>query len=215
MHESWRVALADQRGLLEGIEAQLARMQAQGIEIAPPLPKAMRALTQPLDTVRVLIVGQDPYPTAGHACGLSFAVERGVKPLPKSQQNIMRELSSDLPGASASGDMARWQDQGVLLLNRHLTTSVGQAGAHGHLGWAAFTDAVIRALIARPGGTLVAVLWGAHAQQLKPQLGSSTVIESPHPSPLSSYRGFFGSRPFSRANQALKAAGLPEIDWSC
>jgi uracil-DNA glycosylase len=215
MHMSWQAALADQRDLVDGIEKQLEALVAEGEQLAPPVAKIMRALTSDLDEVRVLIVGQDPYPTEGHACGLSFAVEAGVSPLPRSLQNIMRELASDLPSVSAGGDIARWQSRGVLLLNRHLSTRVGQAGAHGHLGWSLFTDAVIRALVNRPQESLVAILWGAQAQQLRPLLADSVIIDSAHPSPLSAYRGFFGSKPFSSANEALKALNRAEIDWSC
>jgi uracil-DNA glycosylase len=215
MHMSWQTALADQRDLVDGIEKQLEALVAEGEQLAPPVAKIMRALTSDLAEGRVLIVGQDPYPTEGHACGLSFAVEAGVSPLPRSLQNIMRELASDLPSVSAGGDIARWQSRGVLLLNRHLSTRVGQAGAHGHLGWNLFTDAVIRALVNRPQESLIAILWGAQAQQLRPILGDSVIIESAHPSPLSAYRGFFGSKPFSRANSALKALNRAEIDWSC
>lgn len=214
MHESWRAALADQRALLVNIEGRLASLANAGDIIAPHSSKIMRAFQDDLAATRVLIVGQDPYPTDGHACGLSFAVEPGVAPLPKSLQNIMRELHDDLPGTSAGADLTKWQAQGVMLLNRHLTTTVGQAGAHSRLGWSAFTDAAIAALVSR-GTPLVAILWGAHAQELKPALRGATIIESAHPSPLSAYRGFFGSKPFSRTNDALKNGGLADIDWSC
>ena len=166
--------------------------------------------------IRVLIVGQDPYPTEGHAIGLSFAVDVNVKPLPRSLKNILIELKEDLgKSVSSEGDLSKWSGQGVLLLNRHLTTDAADAGAHADLGWGAFTDMAIRALNRKRGRSLVAILWGNQAQQLAPVLCDAHVIASAHPSPLSARRGFFGSKPFSKANAALIAAGEPPIDWSC
>ncbi len=214
MHISWQQALASQRSRLESLEQQLQSMQAQGAAIAPPLTNVMAAFAQPFDQVKVLIVGQDPYPTEGHAVGLSFAVSSEVKSLPKSLKNMMTELADDLPDVSHNGDLRRWSAQGVLLLNRHLTTEVGNAGAHSKLGWNLFTDAVIEALSER-SETLVAVLWGKQAAELKPLLKRAIIIESAHPSPLSAYRGFFGSKPFSKANRALLVTNQTPIDWSC
>ncbi|WP_264913358.1 uracil-DNA glycosylase [Rhodoluna lacicola] len=213
MHSSWQAALASTRPLLENIEAKL---NAHPGEFVPPIHQVMRAFEQPLDDVRVLIVGQDPYPTAGHAIGLSFAVNPDVKPLPRSLKNILIELGDDLGKAvSVNGDLARWSSQGVLLLNRHLTTDLAEAGAHTEIGWAAFTDQVITVLNRKLGRKLVAILWGAQAQQLTGALCDCTVMSSAHPSPLSARRGFFGSKPFSRTNQALIQAGEQPIDWSC
>jgi uracil-DNA glycosylase len=164
MHPSWQTALADARPLLAAIEAKL---DAHPGEFVPAKGHVMRAFQQPLDDVRVLIVGQDPYPTAGHAIGLSFAVNTDVKPLPRSLKNILIELKDDLgKSVTSDGDLSRWSKQGVLLLNRHLTTDLAEAGAHTDIGWAAFTDKVITVLNRKLGRKLVAILWGAQAQQL-------------------------------------------------
>lgn len=199
--------------MLADIEAKL---DAIGKEFVPAKAHVMRAFEQPLDEVRVLIVGQDPYPTAGHAIGLSFAVDTSVKPLPRSLKNILIELKDDLgKSISADGDLSRWSKQGVLLLNRHLTTDMAEAGAHAELGWAGFTDKVITVLNRKLGRKLVAILWGNQAQQLSPALCDCTVLASAHPSPLSARRGFFGSKPFSKTNLALTQVGEQPIDWSC
>jgi uracil-DNA glycosylase len=163
--------------------------------------------------VRVLIVGQDPYPTPGHAVGLSFSVAPDVRPIPRSLANIYRELVSDLGCPQpATGDLSAWADHGVLLLNRVLTVRPGHSGSHRGKGWEAVTEAALRALVAR-GGPLVAILWGRDAQGLTPLLGDVPRIASAHPSPMSADRGFLGSRPFSRANAALRAQGADPIDW--
>jgi uracil-DNA glycosylase len=173
----------------------------------------LRAFTQPFDDVRVLIVGQDPYPTPGHPIGLSFAVERTVRPIPRSLQNIYRELRDDLGVATPDhGDLTRWTEQGVLLLNRVLTVQAGVSGSHRGKGWEAVTDCAIQALVAR-GTPLVAILWGRDAGTLRPMLGATPVVASAHPSPLSASNGFFGSRPFSRANELLAALGAAPVDW--
>jgi len=173
----------------------------------------LRAFQRPLADVRVLIVGQDPYPTPGHPIGLSFAVERDVRPLPRSLSNIYRELEADLGIPPAPhGDLSSWADQGVMLLNRVLTVSPGAPASHRGWGWEQVTEHAIRALVAR-GGPLVAILWGGHARSLVPLLGGTPRIESPHPSPLSASRGFFGSRPFSRANALLEQQGADPVDW--
>ncbi|MBA2560471.1 MAG: uracil-DNA glycosylase, partial [Propionibacteriales bacterium] len=157
---------------------------------------------------------QDPYPTPGHPVGLSFAVDRGVRPLPRSLANIYAELATDIGiTVPTHGDLSAWADRGVLLLNRVLTVRAGAPGSHRGLGWESVTDLAIQALVRR-GGPLVAVLWGRDAQSLRPGLGRIPVIASPHPSPLSASRGFFGSRPFSRANELLLAQGADAIDWS-
>ena len=211
MHESWRVALADQRALLERIEVDLRPILSQ---IAPTPELVCRAFEMPIDQVRVLLLGQDPYPTPGDAVGLAFAIAPG-RPLPRSLRNIMVELASDIPTASHAGDLSRWAEEGVLLLNRHLTTGIGNAGSHIGLGWQDFTDAAVRALAQHHGRDLVAVLWGNQARTALPLLGAAQVVASAHPSPLSAHRGFFGSRPFSQVNQALEMAGREHIDWSC
>ena len=187
---------------------------ADGRGYLPAGAHVLRAFTRPLADVRVLIVGQDPYPTPGHPIGLSFAVDRHVRPLPRSLANIYRELHDDVGVTPpAHGDLGAWADHGVMLLNRVLTVRPGAAASHRGKGWEAVTDAAIRALVARDE-PLVAVLWGRDAQALKPLLGAKPTIESAHPSPLSASRGFFGSRPFSRANAALVQQGAHPVDWS-
>ncbi|GAA2239991.1 uracil-DNA glycosylase [Rarobacter faecitabidus] len=187
--------------------------RAAGRHFLPAAQNILRAFTYPLAEVKVLIVGQDPYPTPGNAIGLSFAVAPGVA-LPKSLVNIFNELESDVGVARpTSGDLTPWAERGVMLLNRVLTVEPGRAGSHRGKGWEAVTECAIDALVAR-GGPLVAVLWGSAAQSLRPRLGSVPAIESVHPSPLSAYRGFFGSRPFSRVNEALVAAGGDPVDWA-
>ena len=187
---------------------------ANGNGYLPAGANVLRAFTRPIADVRVLIVGQDPYPTPGHPIGLSFAVDRGVRPLPRSLANIYRELRDDLGVETPQhGDLGAWADHGVMLLNRVLTVRPGVAGSHRGKGWEVVTDAAIRALVARDT-PLVAVLWGRDAQALKPLLGATPTIESAHPSPLSASRGFFGSRPFSRADAALVALGAHPVDWS-
>lgn len=220
MHPSWQQALASSRPLLQKIEAQVLADSSS----VPAAENVMRAFETPLDEVRVLIVGQDPYPTPGHAIGLAFAISNDIRPLPRSLQNIMRELRDDLgatlltDGDSAlsfDGDLSNWSQQGVLLLNRHLTTSSGAAGAHFDIGWSAFTDEVIRVLNRARGRKLVAILWGAQAQSLAPLLPDAQLIQSAHPSPLSARKGFFGSKPFSKSNDALAYVGERPINWSC
>lgn len=179
----------------------------------PAGKNVLRAFSRPLADVRVLIVGQDPYPTPGHAVGLSFSVAPDVRPLPKSLANIYREMESDLGVPPAeSGDLTPWFEQGVLLLNRVLTVRPGAAGSHRRKGWEPVTQCAIEALVAR-GGPLVAILWGRDAQSLTPMLRDVPIIASAHPSPLSAHHGFFGSRPFSRANEALVAQGAQPVEW--
>ena len=185
---------------------------AEGRGYLPAGPHVLRAFTQPLDAVRVLIVGQDPYPTPGHPVGLSFSVAPGVRP-PRSLQNIFRELVDDLGvDRPTGGDLSPWAERGVLLLNRVLTVRPGEPGSHRGKGWEEVTDAAIRALVARRA-PLVAVLWGRDAQSLTPLLGDTPRIASAHPSPMSADRGFFGSRPFSRANDLLARQGAAPLDW--
>jgi uracil-DNA glycosylase len=187
---------------------------AAGRRYLPAGEHILRAFTQPFADVRVLVVGQDPYPTPGHPIGLSFAVERHVRPLPRSLQNIYRELRADLGVVPPDhGDLTAWTRHGVLLLNRCLTVGPGAPASHRGKGWEAVTEQAIRALAAR-GTPLVAILWGRDAQTLRPLLGPVPAIESAHPSPMSADRGFFGSRPFSRANALLAEQGAPPVDWS-
>jgi len=179
----------------------------------PPGPDVLAAFTRPFADVRVLIIGQDPYPTPGHAMGLSFSVHPEASPIPRSLANIFRELTTDvLVPMPSNGDLSPWADQGVLLLNRVLTVEPGNSGSHRRMGWEAVTEQAIRALAARDQ-PLVAVLWGRDAASCEPFLGDTTIIASAHPSPLSATRGFFGSRPFSRVNAALVEQGVTSINW--
>lgn len=213
--DGWARALepvADQIGAMgEFLRAELVA----GRRYLPAGPNVLRAFSFPFDDVRVLIVGQDPYPTPGHAVGLSFSVAPDVRPLPRSLANIFTEYSADLgyPQPS-SGDLTPWAQRGVMLLNRVLTVRPGTPASHRGKGWEAVTECAIRALVARDQ-PLVAILWGRDAGTLKPMLagGRCSAIESPHPSPLSASRGFFGSRPFSRTNNLLAGMDADPVDW--
>ena len=186
---------------------------AAGRGYLPEGDRVLRAFTTPFDSVRVLIVGQDPYPTPGHPVGLSFSVAPDVRPLPRSLENIYKEYCQDLgqppPG---NGDLSPWAEQGVLLLNRVLTVRPGSPASHRGKGWEPVTEHAIDALVAR-GRPLVAILWGRDAQSLTPRLRDVPIIASVHPSPLSAAKGFFGSRPFSRANELLLGQGDEGVDW--
>jgi uracil-DNA glycosylase len=209
----WASALAPVADDIAMIGDRLRDEVAAGRGYLPAGEQVLRAFTTPFDDVRVLIVGQDPYPTPGHPIGLSFAVERHVRPLPRSLANIYRELADDLGIAPAEhGDLTAWSDRGVMLLNRVLTVRPGEPGSHRGLGWERVTDAAIGALAAR-GGPLVAVLWGRQAATVRPLLAGVPVVESAHPSPLSASRGFFGSKPFSETNRLLQEQGAAAIDW--
>lgn len=209
----WASALEPVAGRVAAMGEFLRAETAAGRRYLPAGDRVLRAFTYPMADVRVLIVGQDPYPTPGHPIGLSFAVERQVRPIPRSLANIYQELRDDLgiPPA-AHGDLTGWAEHGVMLLNRVLTVQAGVSGSHRGKGWEAVTEAAIAALVAR-GGPLVAILWGRDAASLKPLLGSTPTLSSAHPSPLSAHNGFFGSRPFSRANELLVAQGAEPVDW--
>lgn len=211
--EDWADALEPMNDTLAHIGDFLRSEDDAGVQVLPEGGNILRAFQLPLWDVRVLIVGQDPYPTPGHPIGLSFATEKHVRPLPRSLQNIYRELKDDLGISPAThGDLSAWSANGVMLLNRVLTVRAGAAASHRRRGWEAFTEHAIRSLVDR-GGPLVAILWGNDARSLKPLLNGVGVIESAHPSPLSASRGFFGSRPFSRANDFLTKQGAAPIDW--
>ncbi len=215
VHESWAPALAPLQPVFTEIGEFLRAESAAGRPWAPGGASILRAFQQPLDDVRVLIVGQDPYPTPGHAVGLSFSVAPDVRPLPRSLQNIHRELQDDLGvAAPTDGDLSPWSEQGVLLLNRVLTVQLGEPGSHRRRGWEEITAAAIDALVARDGEPFVAILWGRDAQSLEDSLIDVPIIASAHPSPMSADRGFFGSRPFSRANALLDELGADPIDWA-
>lgn len=212
--ERW-VELVGPEGLdiLRSIGGQLDQSPGQKALMTPSPENILQAFDTPPQSIRVLIVGQDPYPGAGHATGLAFSVGRAVRPLPPSLRNIRDEYQADLGLPLPShGDLSRWARHGVFLLNRHLTTLVGAPGAHRSLGWSRFTDLVISSLVER-GQFFVPILWGREAGELVPLLGSLPRIESAHPSPLSARLGFFGSRPFSRGNQILEDHGHNPIDW--
>ena len=214
MDAGWAEALTPVAPDLAALGERLRAEVSAGRSYLPAGDRVLRAFQRPLAGVRVLIVGQDPYPTPGHPIGLSFAVDRHVRPLPRSLSNIYRELEADLgiPRA-AHGDLSAWSDQGVMLLNRVLTVAPGQPASHRGWGWEKVTEHAIRTLVDR-GGPLVAILWGRDAANLRPLLGSTTIIESAHPSPLSASRGFFGSRPFSRANALIVEQGGRPVDWA-
>jgi uracil-DNA glycosylase len=210
----WAQALAPVGDRIAAMGEFLRAEVAAGRRYLPAGPHILRAFSQPFADVRVLIVGQDPYPTPGHPIGLSFAVERDVRPIPRSLQNIYKELRDDLGVLTPEhGDLTAWAEHGVLLLNRCLTVGPGLSASHRGKGWEAVTDQAIRALAAR-GTPLVAILWGRDAQTLRPELGAVPAIESAHPSPMSADRGFFGSRPFSRANALLVEQGAEPVDWT-
>lgn len=209
----WADALAPVQDEITALGERLRGEQAAGRGYLPDGAHVLRAFQRPLADVRVLITGQDPYPTPGHPIGLSFAVDRDVRPLPRSLTNIYKERESDLGLPPAPhGDLTAWSDQGVLLLNRVLTVQPGIAASHRGWGWERVTELAIRTLVARDR-LLVAILWGKDAANLRPLLGETPIIESAHPSPLSARRGFFGSRPFSRANALLEELDAPPVDW--
>ncbi|WP_327223431.1 uracil-DNA glycosylase [Streptomyces platensis] len=209
----WAKALEPVAGRISAMGDFLRAEIAAGRTYLPAGNNVLRAFQQPFDEVRVLIVGQDPYPTPGHAVGLSFSVAPDVRPLPGSLENIFREMHSDLglPRPS-NGDLTPWTRQGVLLLNRALTTAPRKPAAHRGKGWEEVTEQAIRALVARRH-PLVSVLWGRDARNLRPLLGELPAVESAHPSPMSADRGFFGSRPFSRVNELLERQGAQPVDW--
>lgn len=209
----WAGALAPVADRITAMGDFLRAENAAGRGYLPAGGNVLRAFQQPFDDVRVLIVGQDPYPTPGHAVGLSFSVAPDVRPVPRSLANIFTEYSADLGYPTpSSGDLTPWAGQGVLLLNRVLTVSPGQPASHRGKGWEATTEQAIRALVGRRQ-PLVAILWGRDASTLKPMLDDVPTIESVHPSPLSASRGFFGSRPFSRANALLVERGADPVEW--
>ncbi|GAA1370521.1 uracil-DNA glycosylase [Luteococcus sanguinis] len=209
----WAEALAPVEPQVRAMGHFLRGEIAAGRSYLPAGDSVLRAFTRPLSGVRVLLVGQDPYPTPGHPVGLSFSVEPDVRPLPRSLVNIYSELRDDLGiEPPQHGDLGAWFDQGVLLLNRVLTVRPGAPGSHRGKGWEVVTQRAIEALVER-SGPCVAVLWGRDAQTLTPVLGGMPTIASPHPSPLSARSGFLGSRPFSRANELLAQQGADPIDW--
>lgn len=213
---SWRSVLQSVAAQLREVLAKLAAQRAAGVEILPPAPLIFRALQQPAQKVRVVILGQDPYPTPGHAVGLAFSVAKDVRPLPASLRNIYKELHADLGIAPAlHGDLSAWEKRGVLLLNTALTVPAGNANGHRALGWEPIAAAVLQYLaqLHAAGQPLVAVLWGNHAKAYARFLPGVPTVTGVHPSPLAASRGFFGSRPFSAINSELRSQGAEPIDW--
>ena len=205
LHPEWQEELQEHKELIEEIDQFV-----QGCEITPSYDLIFRALNKPIDSTRVVIFGQDPYPKKGHAHGLAFSVDASVSPLPASLRNVFKELQSDVGIDRTKGDLSDWCEQGVMLINRVLTTDVGQSLAHSHIGWEEITNSVALALGKRG---VLAVLWGNSALELKKFFPDDHVIASVHPSPLSVYRGFFGSKPFSQVNEKLTNKGYPTISW--
>jgi uracil-DNA glycosylase len=205
LHPEWQEELERHKDLIDSIDIFLRKR-----EIAPSHDLVFRALSNPIASTKVVIFGQDPYPTQGHAHGLAFSVEASVSPLPPSLRNIYKELYSDLAILRTLGDLGDWQEQGVMLINRILSTEVGQSMAHSKLGWQEVTETVAQALGKR---NVIAVLWGNTALELKKYFNPEDVVSSVHPSPLSAHRGFFGSSPFSQVNAKLVAKGFQELTW--
>ena len=205
LHPQWQVELARHKDLIDTIDSHIANTA-----VAPDYKLIFRALSRPIDSTRVVIFGQDPYPTKGVAHGLAFSVDSSVGKLPPSLRNIYKELQADLGVTRSNGDLSDWADQGVMLVNRILSTEVGKSMAHKTLGWQQITETVAQLLGDRD---VIAVLWGSSALELKKYFKEGSVISSVHPSPLSAYRGFFGSQPFSRINAKLREKGLKEVTW--
>jgi uracil-DNA glycosylase len=205
LHPDWQGVLHDQKDLIESIEEKLI-----GIDIAPEFSKIFRTFSAPIQSARVVIFGQDPYPTSGHAHGFAFSVDQSITTVPPSLRNIFTELSSDCAVVKKSPDLSDWFEQGVLLVNRVLTTQTGSSLAHKDFGWEQVTDAVARELGKHD---VVAILWGKSAKELAHYFRPEWRIESVHPSPLSAYRGFFGSKPFSRCNEILIKHQQGAIHW--
>lgn len=214
IHDSWKEPLDPVTDRIHELGDFLREENAAGRGYLPAGTDVLRAFTYPFDQVRVLIVGQDPYPTPGHPMGLSFSVNADVKPIPRSLANIFRELQEDIGcPAPSTGDLTSWSEHGVALFNRVLTVRPGHSGSHRGKGWEEVTECAIKALAERDL-PLVAILWGRDAQSTAKWLGNTPTVCSPHPSPLSASRGFFGSRPFSRANELLVSQGAEPVDWA-
>lgn len=213
LSQDWQIALEKVQPLLIQIENELDHRITEGKSIAPERANIFAALPSGPEKVKVIIVGQDPYPTLGHATGLAFSVPEGTKPLPPTLRNILTELHDDIPESiSTCDDLSAWRSQGVLLLNQVLTTQVGESLAHQHLGWNDVTLEIVRA-VRKLNPQVIGVLWGKHAQQLSAQFDPQLLVRSVHPSPLSAYRGFFGSKPFSLVNRLLEDNGQNPVTW--
>jgi len=205
LHPQWQAELASHKALIESIDSFITNRS-----VTPDYNLIFRALNQPIESTRVVIFGQDPYPTKGHAHGLAFSIDSSITNLPASLRNIYKELFADLGITRTHGDLSDWADQGVMLINRVLSTEIGKSLAHEKIGWQEITERVAQVLGERD---VIAVLWGSAALPLKQFFHERSVITSVHPSPLSAYRGFFGSSPFSKVNAMLRSKGLQEINW--
>jgi uracil-DNA glycosylase len=205
LHSDWKLVLSKHKVLIDQIEERLLN-----IDCAPEFESVFRTLSRSIESSRVVIFGQDPYPSKGHANGLAFSVNKSVSPLPPSLRNIFAELASDVGVERLDGDLTDWFSQGVLLVNRVLSTEVGTSLAHSDFGWQEVTQSIAQELGKRE---VVAILWGKNAGELSSFFPAERRIESVHPSPLSAYRGFFGSKPFSRCNQILLSNNQSEINW--
>jgi uracil-DNA glycosylase len=205
LHPQWQAELASHKALIESIDSFITNRS-----VTPDYNLIFRALNQPIESTRVVIFGQDPYPTKGHAHGLAFSIDSSITNLPASLRNIYKELFADLGITRTHGDLSDWADQGVMLINRVLSTEIGKSLAHEKIGWQEITERVAQVLGERD---VIAVLWGSAALPLKQFFHEQSVITSVHPSPLSAYRGFFGSSPFSKVNAMLRSKGLQEINW--
>ncbi len=207
VHQEWMDALHNVLSDIEKIESRL-----QGLSFNPNPANILRCLYQPISQISVVIFGQDPYPTASHAMGLAFSVPASISPIPKTLTNIFRELHDDIKcPIPSSGDLSHWSEEGVALINRVLTVPSGESGGHSNIGWQRVTDQIAKVL---GENDVIPILWGKYAQQLAPCFAPETIIASVHPSPLSAYRGFFGSKPFSKTNQLLTSKSRRAIDWS-
>lgn len=211
--ESWQAGLIQCRTQVAEIDALITKEKASGIEIVPSMDRIFAALALPPSEVSVIVIGQDPYPTSGHAIGLAFAVPSGTKPLPGSLRNVFKEIESDLNRDSeADYSLTGWINQGVLLLNTSLTTQAGVRAAHASWPWGQIVRAILEQVVA-VNPMVVGMLWGDHAKQFAELFSSDSIVTSAHPSPLSASRGFLGSKPFSRANKILASNGKPVISW--
>jgi uracil-DNA glycosylase len=200
--KQWQDALPASKDILNNIKLPNSRI--------PEDSKIFAAFDFPIPQLKVCIVGQDPYPNPEHAMGLSFSIPKSIVKFPPTLRNIMKELESDIGVGLNSGDLTKWQNNGVMLLNRVLTTTPNISAGHTNIGWQKFTDEVVRYLGERP---IVFILWGNSAAELTKFIPDEKLIQSVHPSPLSAYRGFFGSQPFSRSNEKLRKLGITEMDW--
>ncbi len=206
LHPDWQIQLADMEDRICSIAEQISSEK-----YLPAKHQIFRALSQPIAHTKVLIVGQDPYPNPDYPCGLAFSINPEVTKIPGSLNNILKEVGNDIGSTQiVGGDLTPWHEQGVMLLNRILTVRPGESGSHSSLGWQAISERVAEVLNER---SVIPILWGKFAQELTPKFTHGSIISGVHPSPLSAHRGFFGSKPFSSANRALREMGLPEINW--